>query len=99
MPLWVRLWYMAPLIDRFAYEWMWWHGAWYVYAGPAQPDLPPDPGEGPDGEGPDGGVRERRRPSGPLPVADVRAKSSAEVKMPGIEVERPKDVTLDFKTR
>jgi hypothetical protein len=25
-PRWVRWWYHAPLIDRYAYAWMWWHG-------------------------------------------------------------------------
>lgn len=29
-PPWVRLWYYTPLIDRYAYAWMWWHGAWDV---------------------------------------------------------------------
>ena len=30
MPWWVRAWYRTPCIDRFAYEWMWWHGGWSV---------------------------------------------------------------------
>jgi hypothetical protein len=38
MPMWVRLWYVAPFVDRYAYEWMWWHGGWAV------PIEPPDPG-------------------------------------------------------
>jgi hypothetical protein len=29
---------MAPFIDRFAYEWMWWHGYWGV---PVEPNEPP----------------------------------------------------------
>ena len=30
MPWWVRACYMTPLIDRYAFEWMWWHGGWAV---------------------------------------------------------------------
>jgi hypothetical protein len=30
VPRWARLWYRVPLIDRYAYEWMWWHGGWSV---------------------------------------------------------------------
>lgn len=33
MPLWVRIWYRTPLIDRYAYAWMWFGGGWDV--GPA----------------------------------------------------------------
>ncbi len=41
MPLWVRIWYRLPLIDRFAYEWMWWHGGWAVID-PGDDPPPPD---------------------------------------------------------
>lgn len=53
VPRWVRVWFRTPFIDRFAYEWMWWHGGWSVLV-PVDP--PPSSG---------GGVREPRRP---LPV-------------------------------
>jgi RimJ/RimL family protein N-acetyltransferase len=36
MPWWVRLWYHSPLIDRYAYEWMWFHGGFLVFP----PDHP-----------------------------------------------------------
>jgi len=58
MPMWVRLWCMMPLIDRYAFEWMWWHGGWAV---PVERSSPPE-----------GGVREPRHPRTPGPVADVR---------------------------
>lgn len=29
-PWWVRLWYRTPVLDRFAYAWMWDHGGWDV---------------------------------------------------------------------
>jgi hypothetical protein len=60
MPLWARIWYMTPLIDRFAYEWMWWRGYWSVVV---DQDGPAPPGAG---------VREPRRPLSPGPVLDVR---------------------------
>lgn len=53
MPRWVRAWYRTPWLDRYAYEWMWWHGGWSVLV----PSPPPDP--------PDGGVHEPRRPLPP----------------------------------
>ncbi len=53
MPRWARVWFRTPFLDRYAYEWMWWHGGWAVLV-PADPPPPPD-----------GGVREPRRP---LPV-------------------------------
>ena len=59
MPMWARLWYMTPLVDRFAYEWMWWHGYWGIPAAPENP-LP------------DGGVREPRRPRDPRPDVSAR---------------------------
>jgi hypothetical protein len=40
MPRWVRLWYRTPFLDRYAYEWMWWHGGWSVLV-PAAPVRPP----------------------------------------------------------
>jgi hypothetical protein len=30
IPRWVRVWYRTPLIDRWAYAWMWKHGGWDV---------------------------------------------------------------------
>jgi len=30
VPWWVRLWYRAPILDRFAHAWMWDHGGWDV---------------------------------------------------------------------
>lgn len=50
MPRWVRVWYRTPFLDRYAYEWMWWHGGWSVLVH-GEPPSPPD------------GVREPRRPS------------------------------------
>ncbi len=58
-PLWVRLWYHAPLIDRYAYAWMWWHGAW---------DVVPHGARAPGGDG-TAGVREPRRPVAPAGTA------------------------------
>jgi hypothetical protein len=29
-PAWVRVWYVLPFIDRYAYSWMWHHGCWDV---------------------------------------------------------------------
>ena len=52
MPTWVRVWYMLPFIDRYAYSWMWWHGGWAVPACTVEPPLP-------------SGVREPRRPRPP----------------------------------
>jgi len=45
-----------PFIDRYAYEWMWWHGGWAVL----------DPGDDPP-NGNDGGAgdREPRKPNQP----------------------------------
>jgi len=43
MPRWVRVWFRVPFVDRFAYEWMWWHGGWSVLV-PADSD-PPDDGQ------------------------------------------------------
>lgn len=53
MPRWARIWYWAPLLDRYAYEWMWWHGGWSVLT-PATPPAPPE-----------AGVREPRQPRPP----------------------------------
>ena len=30
MPWWVRIWYRLPLVDRYAHEWMWFHGGFLV---------------------------------------------------------------------
>ena len=54
-PRWVRWWYGTPVIDRYAYSWMWWHGAWDVV-----PAVAPAPGGGDIA-----GVREPRRPRAP----------------------------------
>ncbi|MBO0835589.1 MAG: hypothetical protein J2P28_08730 [Actinobacteria bacterium] len=34
VPIWARLWYGTPFIDRYAHAWMWHHGGWDV--------IPPD---------------------------------------------------------
>jgi len=52
VPRWVRVWYRTPLLDRYAYEWMWWHGGWNVLT-PGEPPPPPPPSSD---------VREPRRP-------------------------------------
>jgi hypothetical protein len=39
MPRWVRIWFRTPFIDRYAYEWMWWHGGWSVLV-PSDPPAP-----------------------------------------------------------
>ena len=41
MPRWARLWFRTPLVDRYAYEWMWWHGGWSVLV-PDDSPAPPD---------------------------------------------------------
>lgn len=38
MPRWVRAWYWTPFVDRYAYEWMWWHGGWSVLVPAARRD-------------------------------------------------------------
>ena len=30
MPLWLKVWYRTPFLDRGAYVWMWHHGYWWV---------------------------------------------------------------------
>lgn len=57
VPRWVRIWYALPLVDRYAYSWMWFHGGWLLQqaAGPAGP--------------PSAGVREPRRPAPDRPDA------------------------------
>jgi hypothetical protein len=30
MPTWVRVWYMLPWVDRYAYSWMWRNGGWAI---------------------------------------------------------------------
>jgi hypothetical protein len=30
VPLWARLWYATPLVDRYAHAWLWHHGGWDV---------------------------------------------------------------------
>jgi hypothetical protein len=37
VPWWVRVWYELPLIDRYAYAWMWAHGGWEVLPPSAAP--------------------------------------------------------------
>ncbi len=36
VPSWVRLWYRAPFVDRYAHAWMWEHGGWDVLPPAAQ---------------------------------------------------------------
>lgn len=38
VPVWVRLWYNTPFVDRYAHGWMWTHGGWDV--------LPPNGADG-----------------------------------------------------
>ncbi len=61
MPRWVRVWYRVPLIDRYAYEWMWWRGGWSVFV---PGDTPPPP---------DAGDREPRRPRPNAPAGLAQA--------------------------
>jgi hypothetical protein len=63
MPWWLRAWSLTPFVDRFAYEWMWWHGYWMV---PTR-----DGDDGPDGG--TAGVREPRRPYPPTFEAEAAA--------------------------
>ena len=56
MPWWVRIWYRTPFIDRYAYEWMWWHGGWAVLE---PEDNPPQDDDGNAGD---------REPRTPRPV-------------------------------
>jgi hypothetical protein len=30
MPVWLFIWYRMPFADRWAYEWMWHHGYWWM---------------------------------------------------------------------
>jgi hypothetical protein len=53
MPTLVRAWYRTPLIDRYAYAWMWRHGGWEV--------KPPTVTDG----GSHAGIREPRPPRTP----------------------------------
>jgi hypothetical protein len=53
MPTWVRAWYRTPLIDRYAYAWMWRRGGW---------EVKPPAATGGEGQA---GVRERLRPLTP----------------------------------
>jgi hypothetical protein len=39
VPVLVRLWYKTPIVDRFAYSWMWEHGGWDVLPPAAPADL------------------------------------------------------------
>lgn len=63
MPGWVRVWSMLPLVDRFAYSWMWWHGGWAVPIDEA-------------GSPPAAGVREPRRPLPPSPTGHASVPAS-----------------------
>lgn len=29
-PMWARVWYGTPLVDRYAYAWLWYHSGWDV---------------------------------------------------------------------
>ena len=68
MPWWVRWWYRTPFIDRYAYQWMWWHGGWGVPAAQAT-----GPGDGP------AGVRAPRRPGPQAPVIAVDPRADPPV--------------------
>ncbi|MGH3302115.1 MAG: hypothetical protein ACRDOK_10620 [Streptosporangiaceae bacterium] len=41
VPLWARLWYSTPLMDRYAHAWLWHHGGWDVV--PPEAWSPPMP--------------------------------------------------------
>lgn len=41
LPRWVRIWYRTPFIDRYAHEWMWWHGGWSVLVPADEPPARP----------------------------------------------------------
>src|SRR4051812_35057608 len=34
VPLWVRIWFRTPFVDRFAHSWMWYHGGWEILPPP-----------------------------------------------------------------
>ena len=40
MPWWVRTWSSVPLLDRYAYVWMWYHGGWDVLPPGVDPEVP-----------------------------------------------------------
>ena len=37
VPLWARVWYGTPLVDRYAHSWLWYHGGWDVI--PPEADI------------------------------------------------------------
>lgn len=37
VPLWARLWYGTPLVDRYAHSWLWYHGGWDVIPPESRP--------------------------------------------------------------
>lgn len=39
VPALVRVWYRTPLLDRYAYAWMWEYGGWDVLPPGAEPDV------------------------------------------------------------
>jgi hypothetical protein len=41
MPVWLRVAYRVPFLNRFAHEWMWWRGGWDVVprGGSITPDM------------------------------------------------------------
>ena len=41
VPPWVRVWYRLPLVDRYAYSYMWHHGGWAVLPLAGDDTIPP----------------------------------------------------------
>lgn len=39
VPIWVRIWFRTPFVDRFAQSWMWHHGGWEILPPPSPPRL------------------------------------------------------------
>lgn len=40
VPLWARLWFATPLLDRYAHQWLWHHGGWDVIPASVWPGQP-----------------------------------------------------------
>lgn len=40
VPLWARLWFATPLLDRYAHQWLWHHGGWDVIPASIWPGQP-----------------------------------------------------------
>ena len=74
LPLWANLWRRTPLLDRFAYPWLWHHGYWLVApAGRATGGGEPSGDRAPRRPPPTGGqaAATRRQPGGPHATWDT----------------------------